>query len=268
MTFCACQVPSVSARDPQQRNWVDVEVSHLSSDGIILKVVFETTGNYLNQDVMIRTVRYGDMATVTFDRPVMPAYYSVDTNMTVFQYSLPDGSYTLSSSGIFPFDSWRVSMLFFTDFSSPFDQRLRSSSTPSPNYFCQYTTIRGEGNNYTLNIDIMHPCSFAGFVEVTYFLPGGLLLLLFIFLVITLALAHHRNKIEEVKDYLLVVSLGAIVFIPIYQLPLSSLKMPFLIIPFDYFFLSLLAAFIAFIIVVVTRRGQESPLTQNKARNF
>lgn len=86
--FFAFQITPASARDPQLRNWVDIEVTYLSSDGIVLKIVFETTGNYLNQDIVIRAVRYGDMSTVTFDRWVVPAYYSVDTNMTVFQHVL------------------------------------------------------------------------------------------------------------------------------------------------------------------------------------
>lgn len=110
--FHASQIPSASARDPQLRNWIDVEVSYLSSDGIVLKITFETTGNYLNQDVVIRKVLYGDMVTVTVDRAVIPAYYSVDTNTTVFQYILPDGSYSLPSSGSFPSDSWRVTSSF------------------------------------------------------------------------------------------------------------------------------------------------------------
>lgn len=266
MMFCACQVPSASARDPQQRNWVDVEVSYLSSDGIVLKITFETTGNHLNEDIVVRKVLYGSMVTVTVDRPVMPAYYSADTNMTVFQYILPDGSYTLSPSGSFLSDSWRVTMLFFADFLAPFDSHPRFCSTPSPNYFCEYSTALSEGNIYNLQIDVMHPSSFAGFVYFTYIFPT--VMLLAILGSLTFNLVRHWHEFKEVRNDLLVVSLGAIVFIPIYQLPLSSLKMPFLITMYDYVFLVLLVLFVAFVIVVITRRGQESPLTQNKARNF
>jgi hypothetical protein len=250
--FDVCQIPSASARDPQTRNWVDVDVSYLSSDGIVLKIIFETTGDYLNQDVVIRRVLYGDMVTVTIDRAVMPAYYSVDTNMTVFQYTLPDGSYTLSPRGSFPSDSWSVTMTFITDFHAPFDSHPRFSSTPSPNYFCEYSTTHSEGNTYNLIIDVKHPSSFTWFVYITYISPIVILLIIFSFL--TIILARHWQKIEEVRNDLLLVSLAAIVFIPIYQLPLSSLKMPFLVTLYDSAFLFLFVLFLAFVIVVIWRR--------------
>jgi hypothetical protein len=247
----ANQTLSVSARDPQVRNWVGVEVSYLSSDGIVLKITFEATGNHLNQDVVVRKVLYGDMITVTVDRPAIRAYYSVDTNMTIFQYTLPDGSYNLSPSGSFPSDSWSVTMLFLTDFSAPFDSHPQFCSTPSPNYFCEYSTTR-EGNIYTLQINVAHPDSFAGFVYFTYFVPIVLLMAILIFLAINLRV-YWRN-LKEIKNDLLVVSLGAIVFIPIYQLPLSSLKMPFLITIYDYFFVALFISFVFFVGVLVARR--------------
>jgi hypothetical protein len=250
--FSAYQVPSALARDLQQRNWVDVEVSYLSSEGIVLKITFETTGNHLNQDIVVRKVLYGSMVTVTIDRPVIPAYYSVDTNMTVFQHILPDGSYTLSQSGIFPSDSWNVTILFDADFSASFDSHPRFCSTPSANYFCEYsTTAPSEGNTFTLRINVTHPPSFAGFVYLTYISPVAILSVILFFL--TYTLYHHWCTLKEVRNELLIIALGAIVFIPTYQLPLSSLKMPFMATPYDCLFLGLFVSFAGLVIAVVIR---------------
>lgn len=100
---------------------------------------------------------------------------------------------------------------------------------------------------------MIHPSSFAGFVYITYITP--IVILLAILASLTFNLARNWHKLKEIRNDLLVVSLGAIVFIPIYQLPLSSLKMPFLITKYDYFFVLLFVLFVAFVVAVVTRKG-------------
>jgi len=140
---------------------------------------------------------------------------------------------------------------FLTDFSAVFDSRPRFCSTPSPNYVGEYSVHR-EGNAYTLKIDVKHPPSFVEFVNITYIAPIVILCVILSFLILTFAC--YRHKVEKVKNDLLVVSLGAIVFIPIYQLPLSSLKTPFHVTTYDYVILALFVLFALFVIVVVTNK--------------
>ena len=119
--------------------------------------------------------------------------------------------------------------------------------------------------NHNLVISIQHPVSFAGFVDVTYLLPFSLLAALWVFLIIILY--ANRKDIEHVKDNLLIVSIGSVVFIPVYQIPLLSLKIQFLITNYDKLFLGLFIVYFAFIVAVLavsqTKTSNEKLKTQN-----
>jgi hypothetical protein len=257
---CLFEVSSAKAEsttgtsDFSWRNWVNVDVVYLGSNSITLKLAFEILGNTLhnNTDIVISTVKSGQDYTVQTNAVALKAWYSSDTNMTSYEYTLSSQDVDIKRTGNFPKDSWVITAHILTQFPVLFNDNTEISTTPSQNYFCQYyvSDSLNATEDHNLFINIQHPSSFAGFIYVTYLLPFGLLVALMIFLGIILYI--NREKIEKIEDNLLIVSIGSIVFIPIYQLPLSSLKIPFLITPFDYLFSGLFVAYFVFIIILLT----------------
>jgi len=237
------------------RNWADVEVVYLGEGSITLKLTFELLGYTLhnNTDIVVSTVKSGGGWIVQTNAVTIKAWYSNDKNMTIYEYTLSSQDTDIKPSGYFPSDSWEITVHVVTQFPVQFNDNLEFSATSSPNYFCKYyvSAVQSDLIDHVLFISIQHPSSFAFFVYVTYFLPFSLLLMLFLFLI--RILHAHWDKIEEVRDSLLVVSIGSVVFIPVYQLPLSDLKIPFLLTLLDSLFIGLFIAYFSFIIVLIRK---------------
>ena len=271
---CLFEVSSVKAEsttsDFSWRNWVNVEVVYLGSNSITLQLKFELIGNTLhnNTDIVITSIKSDVYWIVTTGGVPMRAWYSSDTNMTTYVYTLSSQLVDIKQSGNFPDDSWQITAQVLNQVPVLFDDTTEISSTPSQNYFCQYHVSDSFNASYDHNlfISIQHPSSFSGFVYLTYFLPIGLLLALLVCLIIILCI--KRNRFGDVKNDLLIVSIGSVVFIPVYQLPLSSLKIPFLLTPFDYLFLGLLAAYFVFIIAVLTIKQTQKLKSEEDANNL
>lgn len=232
-----------------------MDVVNLSAESIIIKLTFETIGNHLSQVIGIRTV-YSNGVEVKIDRPVIEAKYSQDSNTTTFVYTLSNLDYTLKSSGLFPNDSWIIKVDFYTYFQTEFDPRKKYSQSPSPNYICEYSTSYSyeeeSSHHYILSVEIKHPPSFASFIYVTYGLPIVILTLLLA--LSSYILYKNWKSIESITSILLPISSAAIAFIPVYQLAIQGLKLPFLITPFDLCFIGLFLVYSVIVCVALSQR--------------
>jgi hypothetical protein len=258
-TACLFEVNSVKAQsitgttDSSWRNWVNVDVVYLGSDSITLKLTFQLIGNTLhnNTDIVITSIKSGASWIAIIGGVTMQAWYSSDINMTTYVYTLSSELVDIKQTGNFPYDSWQINANVTTQNPILFDDDHQISSTSSGNYFCEYymTDSSNPSLNHSLSITIQHPSSFVNFVHITYLFPFTGLLLLLVFLC-DLAW-KNRGSLEKVRDSLLLVSIGSVVFIPVYELPLANLKMPFLIDNYDLLFAGLFIAYFVFIAAVL-----------------
>lgn len=261
------------------RSWVKVEIPYYGTDNILVKMTAVTIGNHLSHGMWIDEISWGNPTategnitiefglTVVVGRAVIEAEYSADSNVTTFIYTLSSSQYTITSSGAFPNDFWRIEITFHTNFTAEFDPRMKYCLTQSPNYYGRYNTTYGytdaQGYNYySLNLEILHPLSFASFVYCV-FLPPIVLLLILAF-VCTIFLVIERKHLRHVGSMHIAISSAVIVFIPIYQLSTQELKTPFTLTWVDWLFMILLTWYILILIGIIVgkylnvRKGQKS----------
>jgi hypothetical protein len=260
---CLFEVSQVKAQTTSDttnyswRNWVNVDVIYLGSDSITLKLVFQLYGNTLhnNTDIVISSIKSGMNSVVTTGGVTIQAWYSSDINMTTYVYTLSSQLVDIKQSENFPYDSWHITAQVVTWIPILFDDTLGITSTPSENYYCQYQISDSVNatQNHNLDIHIQHPAPFVDFVHITYLLPFvGLLFLLFYLS----SLAYSRKDLAKAKDDLLLVSIGSIIFIPVYQIPLLSLKIPFLITIYDWLFIGLFSLYLIFISILLSVKSK------------
>ncbi|MGD0072456.1 MAG: hypothetical protein ABSB71_12965 [Candidatus Bathyarchaeia archaeon] len=250
-------LPTAKAFDPSQRAWVTIQIPTFAENNILIQLTAVTPGNNLNQNMSINEPSSVDPSvnigvsmgvSVTVSRAVIQAEYSSDTNTTTFTYVLSPYQYTLQKVGNFPDDKWNITISFSTSFNAPFDPRFKYCLTPSPNYYGNYTIVSSGDGNYAVNLVILHPSDFAGFVNNTFLVPMILLAIpwavcVFIILACT-AVRAFRKTIEKFYSSFVTICSAVIVFIPVFQFSTLDLKTPLQFTWFDEGFLLLLLLYI------------------------
>lgn len=258
------------------RSWVNVEIPYYVADNILVKISAVTIGNHLNDGMWIDEVNYTKYASsnittkgpitiktevyVAVGRAIIEAEYSANSNTTRFIYTVSSAQYEIKPYGDFPNDGWGIKIVFHTNFKAEFDPRTRYCLTPSPNYYGSYTTTynnEAQGYHYyVLNLDIVHPSTFKGYVDKFFITP--IIFLIALAIVCTCLLWKGRKNIEELYSAYIAICSAVIVFIPIFMLSIQELKTPFKFIWwFDGAFLFLLTWFIIILMFVLIDRNTE-----------
>jgi len=260
-------VPVAEATDfALLRSWVNVEIPYYGTDNILVKMTAITIGNRLSHGMWIDEITTGSSNTekgnITFGfslsvvvgRAVIEAEYSADSNMTKFTYTVSSSQYRIAPSGVFPYDYWRIGIIFHTNFTAEFDPRMKYCLTPSPNYYGRYNTTYGytdaQGYNYySLNLEILHPPTFPTYVFSVFLPPVILLGILALFC--TIFLVAERRHINQIENMYIAICAAVIVFIPIFQLSTQELKTPFTLTWVDWLFIILLAWYILILVGII-----------------
>ncbi|MCJ7770378.1 hypothetical protein MUP37_02250 [Candidatus Bathyarchaeota archaeon] len=251
------------------RSWVNMEIPYFGANNILVKMTAITIGDHLNQGMWIDEITSGASdsggnsstttqfeVVVTVGRAVIEAEYSADSNTTEFIYTVSSKEYEIARSGDFPYDYWRIGIIFHTNFTAQFDPRMKYCSTPSPYYYGRYNTTYAYEEqgyySYSSSLEILHPSEFAGFVY-TIFLPPIILLGILFVTIISVAtfLVIKKKDARQFESTLIAIASAVIVFIPIFQLSTQELKTPFTITWVDYSFVVLLILYIILLMAVL-----------------
>lgn len=237
-----------SANSKSVRSWVDVEVLSFDGETISIKLVMKVVGNHANQAVRIKGEFFsGESVSVEVARFISDVEYSADLNITTFRYSYAYDFTTyqavpkLRGLLVFPRDEHSLVLYILTSFNTTIDEHDRAPLLPSANYEGVYRVRQQpmEDNQYKfkLTLEIKHSSTFILSASIlvwgTFFSLAALTALLFVFL-----FSHWKDR-RHFVDVLVPIASAVVVFIPLFELALQSLKSPLPIVLSDLCFFAL-----------------------------
>jgi len=228
------QIKSALAIDVSYGSWLDVDVQSFDGFSITARITIRSAGNHVNAKVYL----WGDIFTsssgigyvsYSVGRLIREVTFSSDTNTTTFQYTARfTSSYWYSS--LFPLDKHGLILDITTDYMLNPDEHERTPTLPTANYegFYNITIQPKEGGTYKyrLNLEIRHP--FLLQLLMIVWTWGVVLILLY--------LLHGLLYRAWSTDRITMISSSIIVFIPMFELSIQSLKAPLGITPIDLVF--------------------------------
>jgi hypothetical protein len=249
--------PPVSAID--RPGWVSIDVLSFDGTAITAKIVLNVVGNHQNDEVRIYGEDYPGEASVSIGRIVRQVAYSMDTNITTFQYSQSFSSRanynvtpTLFGLPEFPFDEHNFSFRIVCNFDANIDTHPTTPSLPNGNYEGLLTYIRASRDNdytYYFLLKLWHSESFTDSMRLWTWGIVGIL----IFTTVGLIAGILRRNVSREKIVTAASSLA--VFVPVYELALQTYKSPLAMTPSDVFVFVLLVADVIVLVVAVQRKS-------------
>ena len=253
-----------------------------------------TSGNNLNQSMWVIEPPSGDSdpqssangqtsigiltsISVTIGRFIVQESHSADTNATTFTYILSPSQYITQEVGSFPNDKLIISILISTNFNVTFDPRPKFCVTPNSNYYGSYNVTSttpanpSPGEQYYLGkFEIQHPSSFPSYANTVFILPISLLTAL---ISVCIAIAFYigltrRTILDKFYNSFITICSAVIVFIPIFQLSTQELVMPNLFTGFDWAFILLFFAYIAFLVGLLVVKTNGKSLNKEKPLQY
>lgn len=275
------QQSTAFAFDSSLRSWVTLDIPVFAENSTYIKFTAVTLGNNLDKGLWIEEPLSADNDGSSFGvivqqgHAVIEAIYSSDTNTTTFTYIVPPEQYRLMTSGEFPNDRKEITIQFNTDFNVNFDPRIKFCVTPTPNYYGMYNVTgnfdasrqQGQQGIYYVNLEVRHPEAFYSHTKATLGVPLKILFVLFAISSVILIIAFIINK-YEVYEYIIAIGSAVIVFLPIFQIATSDLKIPLQITPFDNEFLLLLELYVGLVILALILRIFRESINAQKIRRL